>query len=85
MKTATVQELREHFPRLCQWVNKGETVAITRWGRVVARLAPPIVEPSRTLQMPDWSAQRRKIFGPGKNRTPLSEEDSAFVMDRGDR
>jgi antitoxin (DNA-binding transcriptional repressor) of toxin-antitoxin stability system len=40
MKTATVRELRNEFPRIEAWVNEGETVSITKRGKAIATLMP---------------------------------------------
>lgn len=40
MKTATIRELRSHFPRLEALLFEGESIAITRRKRVVATLSP---------------------------------------------
>lgn len=40
MKTATVRELRTEFPRLEALLGEGETIAITKHKRVVAKLVP---------------------------------------------
>jgi prevent-host-death family protein len=40
MKTATVRTLRNDYARLLRRVETGEEIAISRHGRVVARLVP---------------------------------------------
>ncbi len=40
MKTATVRELRNEFPRIEAWVNEGESVNISKRGKIIARLVP---------------------------------------------
>ena len=40
MKTATIRELRSHFPRLEALLFEGESIAITKHKRVVATLTP---------------------------------------------
>ncbi len=40
MTTATIRELRSHFPRLEALLFEGESIAITRRKRVVATLTP---------------------------------------------
>ena len=40
MKTATIRELRSHFPRLEALLFEGESIAITKRKRVVATLCP---------------------------------------------
>jgi antitoxin (DNA-binding transcriptional repressor) of toxin-antitoxin stability system len=52
MKTATVRALRNHYSTLMGWIDAGEEIAISRRGRVVARLVP--VSPQRPRPV-DWS------------------------------
>lgn len=40
MKTATVRQLRNQYSAVLRWVDAGEEVAISRRGKVVARLVP---------------------------------------------
>ena len=40
MKTATIRELRSHFPRLEALLFEGESIAITKRKRIVANLVP---------------------------------------------
>jgi antitoxin (DNA-binding transcriptional repressor) of toxin-antitoxin stability system len=79
MKTATVRELRGQFPRLLGWLQAGETVAISRRGRVVARLVPPAAEKSEAVRLPDFAAQRRAILG---NRRPRELPPSIVAVER---
>lgn len=63
MKTATVRDLRNRFPRLAAWVADGESVDITRRGRVVARLVPPVPARKPKLVKPDIMAQLKETWG----------------------
>ena len=40
MTTATVRDLRNHFPKLARKLAKGETVQILSRGKPIARLVP---------------------------------------------
>lgn len=40
MKTATVRELRNDFPRIEAWVHEGESINISKRGKVIATLVP---------------------------------------------
>jgi antitoxin (DNA-binding transcriptional repressor) of toxin-antitoxin stability system len=42
MKTATVRELRNEFPRIESWVHEGESVNISKRGKVIATLVPAL-------------------------------------------
>jgi antitoxin (DNA-binding transcriptional repressor) of toxin-antitoxin stability system len=63
MKTATVRDLRNHFPRVAAWIAEGESVEITKSGKPFAQLSP--VEPGkrRRLKMPDIMARLKEDFG----------------------
>ncbi len=63
MKSATVRQLRQEFPRVLALVNAGETVQVTLRGQPVARLTP--VKPRRKTprQWPDFAARLRRIYG----------------------
>lgn len=85
MKTATVADLRNHFPRVLRWVEDGEQVKLTRRGKVVALLSPPAPLKPHKLRMPDFAAIRREVFGADADRRMLTADDSAFLRDRGHR
>jgi len=42
MKTATVRELRNEFPRIEAWMHEGESVSISKRGKVIATLVPAL-------------------------------------------
>ena len=63
MKTATVRDLRNHFPRVAAWIEEGEAVEITRAGKVFARLLPPSPRTPRRFKMPDIMARLHQTFG----------------------
>ena len=86
MKTATAADLRNRFPSVFRWIEEGETVELTKRGRVVARIVPaPPAKPPGKFKMPDFTAMRRKIYGDDLASRMLTPEDSAFIRDRGDR
>ena len=61
MKTATVRDLRNHFPRVAAWIAEGESVEITRAGKTFARLVP--APPKKPLAKVDFAKQLRKTWG----------------------
>jgi antitoxin (DNA-binding transcriptional repressor) of toxin-antitoxin stability system len=64
MKTATVRELRNEFPRIEAWVNEGESVNISKRGKVIARLVPASAgRKTRQPSKPDIMARLRKTWG----------------------
>ena len=50
MKTATVRDLRNRFPRVAAWIEQGEPVEITKGGKVFARLVPAQPEKPRRFR-----------------------------------
>ena len=60
MKTATVRDLRYHFPEIEARLERGEEIEIRKRKRVIARLVP--VRP-KLKEYPDFEAQAREIFG----------------------
>lgn len=63
MKTASVREIRQNFPRVMAWIADGEQVAITMRRKVVARLVPEKPEVPSGATAPDFVAISREIFG----------------------
>ena len=63
MKTATVRDLRNHFPRVAAWIAEGEPVAITKAGKVFARLLPATSVKTTKLVKPDIMAQLKATWG----------------------
>lgn len=83
MKSATVADLRNHFQRVFRWIQDGEQVALTKRGRIVARLVPAPPAKPRKFKAPDFKAIQRAVFG--DNPPIFTPEDSAFIHDRGGR
>jgi len=81
MKMASVRELRNHYSKLMRWIEAGEEIAISRRGKVVARLVP---EKNGASMMVDWgdSAALRR----DKRQLPLltaSESQSLLAENQG--
>ena len=62
MKTATVRDLRNQFPRVAAWIAEGEPVEITKAGKPFARLMP-ITPAPRKLVKPDIMARLKETWG----------------------
>ena len=80
MKTATVADLRNRFPSVFRWIGEGETVELTKRGRIVARIVPaPPAKPLK-FKMPDFAARTRKIMGenPAVHPSIVDEERSTY-------
>ena len=63
MKTASVRDLRNRFPRVAAWIADGEAVEITKAGKVFARLVPPVQFKKTKLVKPDIMARLRETWG----------------------
>ena len=63
MKTATVRDLRNHFPRVAAWITEGESVEITKAGKLFARLVPPASAKTSKLVKPDIMARLKQTWG----------------------
>jgi antitoxin (DNA-binding transcriptional repressor) of toxin-antitoxin stability system len=82
MKTATVRDLRNHYTKLLGWIDAGEEVAVSRRGRVIARLVP---EAGKKLGRVDWRTSAAvkmdktalPLFGVKDSATLLAESQAA--------
>lgn len=63
MRTATVRELRNEFPRIEAWVHEGESIAITKRGKVIATLVPALGEVAPRPPRVDIMARLRETWG----------------------
>jgi antitoxin (DNA-binding transcriptional repressor) of toxin-antitoxin stability system len=63
MTKATVRDLRYGFPSVLSRLEHGDTIAITKRGKVVARLMPPPTVRARKAKRPDFSERIREIYG----------------------
>ena len=63
MKTATVRDLRNRFPRIAAWIEQGQPVEITRAGKAFAHLLPAPPQTPRRFKMPDIMARLDQTFG----------------------
>ncbi len=63
MRTASVRDIRQNFPRIMEWIADGEQVAVTMRRKVVARLVPERPPVRRKTRTPDFAAASREIFG----------------------
>ena len=76
MKTASVRELRQDFPRLLEWINAGEEIAITKRNRAVARLVP-YKQRRVHKKLPDIGARLKRVFG----RKVISDKAMRNILD----
>jgi antitoxin (DNA-binding transcriptional repressor) of toxin-antitoxin stability system len=75
MKSATVRDLRYHFPEIEARLQRGEEIEIRKRKRVIARLLPVRPKPEA---YPDFAARIHEIFGDkmvGQTGAELVAED----------
>lgn len=65
VKTATVRELRNEFPRIEAWVHEGESINISKRGKVIATLVPALGNTFLHPRVPkvDIMARLRETWG----------------------
>ncbi len=63
MKTATVRDLRNQFPRVAAWIENGEEVSITKSGKLFARLVPVTPAKKAKFVKPDIMARLKETWG----------------------
>ena len=79
MKTATVREVQHKLSRVLARVKRGEEVTITKRGKVVARLVPPVIaQGSGRAEWPDFSGRMKRLFPDGP---PAGKPTSEVVME----
>jgi antitoxin (DNA-binding transcriptional repressor) of toxin-antitoxin stability system len=79
MKSMTVRDLRYRFPQVEAELRHGESIAITKRKRVIARLVP---ERATSKKPPDFMAMLKRIYGNKKLKVSGAE---IVAMQRGDR
>ena len=80
MKTATVRDLRLHFPTVEGWLAEGEQVAITKSGKRIALLTKAEPVPKKTLQ-PLFAQRFGKPISTSEKKTNLTQ---LLIDDRGE-
>ena len=75
MKTATVRDVQHHLSKILAWVEDGETIVITRYKKIVAKLVPAKSTPKKKLEWPDFQSRLKKIYG------DKQIHDSASLLD----
>jgi antitoxin (DNA-binding transcriptional repressor) of toxin-antitoxin stability system len=64
MKTATVQELRNEFPRIEAWVHEGVSIHISKRGKIIATLVLAAASKSRPQSAKvDLMARLKETWG----------------------
>lgn len=79
MKTASVRDLRQDFPRILAWLQSGEEVAITLRREPIATLVPRARRKRGRRARPDLAARLRQVFGerviPDQTMQALLDQD----------
>jgi prevent-host-death family protein len=75
MRRVQVVEAKAHFSALLAAVEAGETVAITRHGRVVARLVPDAPRAAAEIFSPCWPDAAEIDFVPPQDPAPEPVEE----------
>jgi prevent-host-death family protein len=76
MKTVTIRQLNHDLGGVLHWVEEGESVCITKRGKIVALLSPPPPTwRNRRPKRPDFAAQLKRIYGDKVFSTNLVVED----------
>ena len=79
MKTATIRKIQHDFGEVLEWIGRGEEVLVFRRKKIVARLLPPIPQPTRA---PDFLERARKVWGRKPAGKRLSELASSARNER---
>ena len=86
MKTATVRDLRNSFARISRWLEAGESVEVTKRGRIFARILPAAPPKGKRVPKPDILARLRADFGdfviPDKQADEILREAGAGHVER---
>ena len=60
MKTASIRDLRYHFPKIEKMLAQGQEIQITKRKKVIGKLVPAAVSPP---VKPDFRARLKEIWG----------------------
>ncbi|MGE0212013.1 MAG: type II toxin-antitoxin system Phd/YefM family antitoxin [Parvibaculaceae bacterium] len=80
MKQVGLFEAKTHLSRLIDLVEEGQEITITRHGKAVARLVPPIARPS-DAQVEDMLCRLRPI----RKRAALKKSEIKELIEEGRR
>jgi prevent-host-death family protein len=82
MKTATVREVQHGLASVLSKVQKGQEIAVTRHGKVVARIVPA-TGPKGRLSWPDSAMRMKQLMSGAK---PIGAPPSEIIRtQRGER
>ena len=69
-----MRQVRHDLTEVLKWVAAGEEVTVLNRNRPVARLLPPRPDGPAAVEMPDFGARVRAIFGDKVIANPVLEE-----------
>jgi antitoxin (DNA-binding transcriptional repressor) of toxin-antitoxin stability system len=78
MRIAGVRELRNHYSKLLRWIEAGEEIAISRRGRVIARLVPEKLGTTGKVDWTESAAVRRNRSG---ERVLTAKQTAAVITE----
>jgi antitoxin (DNA-binding transcriptional repressor) of toxin-antitoxin stability system len=81
MRTATVADLRNHFPKVVTWLDQGEEVEILRRGKPVACLVRPRTATPGQVPKIAFAARNKEIWGDRVFTMGEVEEMRAFELE----
>jgi len=81
MRTASVADLRNHFPKVVAWLEQGEEVEILRRGKPVACLVPPRGKQTAKVPKIDFAKRNQEIWGDRVFSLREVEEMRAFELE----
>lgn len=83
MKTATVRDLRQNFPKIELWLAEGEPITITKRDKPVALLSPPPAthkRPTKAQIRARWSQNQRILIKPGTLKQMMKDRHREFEL-----
>jgi antitoxin (DNA-binding transcriptional repressor) of toxin-antitoxin stability system len=78
MKTASVRDLRQDFPRVLAWIESGEEVAITLRREEIARLVPRRRRKAKQRPFPNIAERLKRVF----SSKVVPDETMETIMER---
>jgi len=64
MKTVTLRQMRHDFGSVLVWIEQGESVEISKRGKIIALLSPPLPsKPSSPKKRPNFLGRLKRIYG----------------------
>ena len=81
MKTASVREVQRNLAAVLDMVSRGQEIAVTKRGRVIARIVPP-GDARKPVAWPDAAAHMKRLGPDAARGTPAS---AIITETRGER